>query len=894
MRKKSTIPTICVLLLSVSLAILALNAAVFPSARPVHYGATQEYLLGYTADNTQMMAQGTGVATFPTARPTHYGATQEYLLGYIADNTQDIANNTARIFRPETYGAVANDTTDDRAAIQSAIDAAYNAGGGIVMLGAGTYYVNEWGSGKGLFTKTGVILKGQGLRATTITTNPRLAATFYCVVAPFGYDTATAPYSAHEMRIEDICFTSTSYANSALMAGNSATYNSGAETLLTVSTSGDVIVGDTVVISSSGDASYNATWTVTAVPSSTTLAINKTWSAATSTGSLAFTKQQMLNDLLGIAHCPRARILRCGFDKAVTHYGEINGSKDVLIEDCRTIGTGNCGGSCWELDDLGACGIISSNARYSTTITGAATYTSGSQTLLTVSSTANFTAGSWVIISGANGASASSYNAVGGFKITGIVSSTTMAINLAYPGAATTAGTIKQGIPVRDVTIRRFNQSLGRTDKGIDPYGGYDFLHLSHTTNTGIFNNITVEDCVIMPHDSTAPISVSRIVLGFDNAAPPLEYSGLYIRRNKFLGGGQSSVSDIIYLLNQTSTTYARQMQDIVVEGNTLEDAGIYRFLQIGDKSAGSDSSVRTAVTAAQVSVWKNITIRDNVIQPIFRTGGSSFSRTSKGFSIGACERATITGNRVLWPNRIPIANPTSFTVGSPNIGFILDHPRDLWFTNNEVECQAFETNIALYCYPFVFGCSAYEIASGDTYKGSWVFENNAAIGTGAINAGIANGFVELLTAGTTGVSSWVSSTSPNIKGRWTGNRVITGGVYPSHTVGGSKSLAIPNNGSLTTAAQAPAFAEAPSGTNPGRHRWGYGPRYGTATLVAGTVTIADVLITANSNIQVTRSTAGGTTGHYQITRNVGQDFTITSSSGTDTSVVSYLITEPN
>jgi Ca2+-binding RTX toxin-like protein len=43
------------------------------------------------------------------------------------------------IFRVEDFGAIAGDGTDDRAAIQAALDAAANAGGGTVVLSAGVY-----------------------------------------------------------------------------------------------------------------------------------------------------------------------------------------------------------------------------------------------------------------------------------------------------------------------------------------------------------------------------------------------------------------------------------------------------------------------------------------------------------------------------------------------------------------------------------------------------------------------------------------------------------------------------------------------------------------------------------------------------------------------------------
>lgn len=61
-------------------------------------------------------------------------------------------------------------------------------------------------------------------------------------------------------------------------------------------------------------------------------------------------------------------------------------------------------------------------------------------------------------------------------------------------------------------------------------------------------------------------------------------------------------------------------------------------------------------------------------------------------------------------------------------------------------------------------------------------------------------------------------------------------------------------------------------------------------TLVAGSVTVSNALISANTIIRYWRTTAGGTLGHLSYTLNVGVGFTINSSSGTDTSVIRYEI----
>lgn len=70
--------------------------------------------------------------------------------------------------------------------------------------------------------------------------------------------------------------------------------------------------------------------------------------------------------------------------------------------------------------------------------------------------------------------------------------------------------------------------------------------------------------------------------------------------------------------------------------------------------------------------------------------------------------------------------------------------------------------------------------------------------------------------------------------------------------------------------------------------------KMGVATLVGGTKVVSNTAITATSRIILTTNAPGGTPGWLQVSaRTAGTSFTILSSSGTDTSVVAYLIVEP-
>lgn len=74
----------------------------------------------------------------------------------------------------------------------------------------------------------------------------------------------------------------------------------------------------------------------------------------------------------------------------------------------------------------------------------------------------------------------------------------------------------------------------------------------------------------------------------------------------------------------------------------------------------------------------------------------------------------------------------------------------------------------------------------------------------------------------------------------------------------------------------------------------GAGAKMGTATLVAGTVTVNTTAVTANSRIFLTAQTSGAAPGALRISaRSAGTSFAITSTSGTDTSAVAWFIIEP-
>lgn len=74
----------------------------------------------------------------------------------------------------------------------------------------------------------------------------------------------------------------------------------------------------------------------------------------------------------------------------------------------------------------------------------------------------------------------------------------------------------------------------------------------------------------------------------------------------------------------------------------------------------------------------------------------------------------------------------------------------------------------------------------------------------------------------------------------------------------------------------------------------GSNAKQGTAVLVAGTVTVANTSVTANSRIFLTGQLLGGTAGGLNVTSRVaGTSFTVTSTNAADTSTFAYEIIEP-
>lgn len=74
----------------------------------------------------------------------------------------------------------------------------------------------------------------------------------------------------------------------------------------------------------------------------------------------------------------------------------------------------------------------------------------------------------------------------------------------------------------------------------------------------------------------------------------------------------------------------------------------------------------------------------------------------------------------------------------------------------------------------------------------------------------------------------------------------------------------------------------------------GSNKRMGQAILIGGAVVVSNTSVTANTRIFLSHANTSGTIGTVYISaRTASTSFTITSSSGTDTSTVNWLLIEP-
>lgn len=109
----------------------------------------------------------------PRADKEWNGAIGAYIRQVVQEAVYGFNPNPLEMYSVKEYGAVGDGTTDDTAAIQAAIDAAGQAGGGVVFLPPGTYSVKRTSPAGNynyslLIKESNVTIEGAGMGASTI------------------------------------------------------------------------------------------------------------------------------------------------------------------------------------------------------------------------------------------------------------------------------------------------------------------------------------------------------------------------------------------------------------------------------------------------------------------------------------------------------------------------------------------------------------------------------------------------------------------------------------------------------------------------------------------------------------------------------------------------------
>ncbi len=177
------------------------------------------------------------------------------------------------------------------------------------------------------------------------------------------------------------------------------------------------------------------------------------------------------------------------------------------------------------------------------------------------------------------------------------------------------------------------------------------------------------------------------------------------------------------------------------------------------------------------------------------------------------------------------------------------------------------------------FSNAAFTVPAGSTHVGQVGIMSAARIVTLPAANTLANGQV-LIVKDESGTATGTFTITVNRAGSDTINGGTTGLVIDGSN-GSYVRLVSNGSNAWTGSASLPVVPRTTASVTPAKT--------GTAVLVAGTVTVADTSVTVNSVIRCTNKTAGGTVGvPFVSARSAGTSFTITSTSGTDTSTVQY------
>jgi hypothetical protein len=171
--------------------------------------------------------------------------------------------------------------------------------------------------------------------------------------------------------------------------------------------------------------------------------------------------------------------------------------------------------------------------------------------------------------------------------------------------------------------------------------------------------------------------------------------------------------------------------------------------------------------------------------------------------------------------------------------------------------------------------------AGGASITGTTVI-NNSGTSTTSIGAGTSSGPINIGTAAvakTITIGNATGTTSVDIYAG-SGNVNLNGNVFATASIDAATTLTATNGNLVLGTAGNKLEIAAGSNASVGV----------TAAMTAGVIVVSTTAVTASSLIFYSVVTPGGTVGTYTITKSAGVSFTITSTSGTETSTFNYLI----
>lgn len=397
----------------------------------------------------------------------------------------------------------------------------------------------------------------------------------------------------------------------------------------------------------------------------------------------------------------------------------------------------------------------------------------------------------------------------------------------------------------------------------------------------------------------------------------------VYLPAGTYRLTGQLTVSSGITLLGAgPSATVLHQTDPTAhgIYGVDLANVGLLRLGLLGPGS-GSGDGVHVELGTAPCNMYlafREVTVRDfgadgmNVEQPIVSTFARVLAQDCGGWGINihtaadtgpagtSCDLTACYGNGNdvggIRLHKITYATLSACAADSQPIGYQLDYVFGAALTGCGGEDNA--TTIKVngggginVSSQFIYGSRGTGIWVTGNAKPVTIADSNEQGGNGATafirtDAGtrvtLHNAVGETANALAAGTTSTLADANGGIN--------LAGGVVANGTYsyfGG----AVEAQTNLIASAGNVVISAAGKGLT---IKEGTGARMGQATLAAGTVTIANASVTANTRIFVSRQTAAGTLGYLSTSRVAGTSFTIKSSSTTETSTVAWVLVEPS